>query len=91
MVNDVEFPAGDMSGQFELQQPFGIDIVMDGFLGDDGDAEAAGNEVFDGFLVIDAGCNVELIFGNADFLKESRSGFCRRWEVFPEEYKQMEL
>ena len=28
---------------------------MDGFFGDDGDAEAAGNKVFDGFLIIDAG------------------------------------
>ena len=87
MVNDVEFPAGDMSGQFELQQPFGIDIVMDGFLGDDGDAEAAGNEVFDGFLVIDAGCNVELIFGNADFLKESRSGFAGAAALFAQDHR----
>ena len=55
MIDDIKFSTGDMSRQFELQQPFGIDIVMDGFFGDDGDAEAAGNKVFDGFLIIDAG------------------------------------
>lgn len=31
MIDDIKFSTGDMSGQFELQQPFGINIVMDGF------------------------------------------------------------
>ena len=66
MIDDIKFSTGDMSRQFELQQPFGIDIVMDGFFGDDGDAEAAGNKVFDGFLIIDAGSNMEFIFGKAE-------------------------
>ena len=86
MIDDIKFSTGDMSRQFELQQPFGIDIVMDGFFGDDGDAEAAGNKVFDSFLVIDAGCNVELIFGNADFLKESRSGFAGAAALFAQDH-----
>lgn len=82
MIDDIKFSTGDMSRQFELQQPFGIDIVMDGFFGDDGDAEAAGNKVFDGFLIIDAGSNMEFIFGNADFFEKSRSRFAGAAALF---------
>ena len=82
MIDDVEFTAGDMARQFKLQQSFGIDIVMDGFFGDDGDAEAAGHKVLDGFLVVDAGGNVEFVLGNANFLKETGGGFAGAATLF---------
>lgn len=85
MIDDIKFPTGDVAWEFELYESFGVQVVVDGFFGDDGDAETAGDKVFDGFLVVDAGGDVKLVFGNADFFKETGGRFAGAAALFTQD------
>ena len=63
-VDEVEAAFGKSLRQLEGQQTFFLQKVVRRLFRDNGNAHAAGDKVFDGFLIVDAGNNLQLVLGN---------------------------
>ncbi len=63
-VDEVKAAFGKSLRQLKGQQTLFLQKVVRCLFGDDGNAHTAGNKVFDGFLIVDAGNNLQLVFGN---------------------------
>ena len=63
-VDEVKAAFGKSLRQLEGQQTFFLQEVVRCLFRDNGNAHTAGNKVFDSFLIVDAGNNLQLAFGN---------------------------
>ncbi len=63
-VDEVKTALGKSLRQLKGQQTLFLQKVVRCLFGDDGNAHTAGNKVFDCFLIVDAGNNLQLVLGN---------------------------
>ena len=63
-VDEVKTALGKSLRQLKGQQSLFLQKVVRCLFRDNGNAHTAGNKVFDGFLIVDAGNNLQLVFGN---------------------------
>lgn len=63
-IDEVEAALGKSLRQLEGQQTFFLQKVVRRLFRDNGNAHAAGDKVFDCFLIVDAGNNLQLVLGN---------------------------
>ena len=63
-VDEVKTALGKSLRQLKGQQTLFLQKVVRRLFRDNGNAHAAGNKVFDSFLIVDAGNNLQLVLGN---------------------------
>ena len=64
-VDEVKAAFGKSLRQLEGQQTFFLQEVVRCLFRDNGNAHTTGDKVFDSFLIVDAGNNMQLVLGNA--------------------------